>query len=109
MGCFKKYISSTNSHMFTSSKVNINPNPSKFKIKEMIQSGIYLIVEINYPNCTNYEGNKILVFKNIGIETLCDMREIDPHFTNSSNLIARFVPTNEGWDAAMKMVRALAE
>jgi hypothetical protein len=77
-----------------------NPNPYNFKISQYREIGNYLIVFINYPDCTNYEGNKILVFKDARFIDLTMQEEIDPHFSeNKTKLspIARFVPSNEGW------------
>lgn len=71
----------------------LNPNPSKFTIKQKYQQGKYWLSLIHYHGCTNYEGNKILV--------TCfdpsDRFSIDPHFSVSSGIIARFQPTQRGW------------
>jgi len=64
----------------------------------------FLIAEVQYPNCTNFEGKKILVFKGMTIRELATLDELDPHFYEDSKLIARFVPTCEG----MSMARSLA-
>lgn len=39
-----------------------NPNKYKFKILQRVEFGKYLVVKINYPDCTNYTGDKILVY-----------------------------------------------
>ncbi len=84
---------------------NPNPNPYKFKIVEWIQIGQYLTVKINYPDCTNYEGNKILVYDGIDIDDLRKYDAIDPHFSVNKKFkspIARFEPTDQGWIYALK-------
>lgn len=68
-----------------------NPNPKNFEILDTRRVNGYYILVIRYHGCTNYEGNKILVFDGPPPEG-----EIDPHFLNGSNLLARFVPTIEG-------------
>lgn len=88
-----------------------NPDPSRWEIVKTESIGNYLIVKIRYPNCTNYEGNKILVFRGISAKTLVEQRLIDPHFFEGSNKyqspLARFVPTEEGWEMAKKFVTAM--
>jgi hypothetical protein len=82
-----------------------NPDPGDYKIKNLRYINGYLIIFINYPNCDNYEGNKILIFRNVTLTELKKQKLIDPHFCDSSKFhspIARFVPTEEGWDMAMK-------
>lgn len=86
-----------------------NPDPTNYQIVKAEEHGKYLIIKINYPNCTNYEGNKILVFKATLLE-LVNQKVIDPHFFNNKDFkspIARFVPTDEGWGMARILVSAL--
>lgn len=81
------------------------PDPKNYKIiSQQIVNG-YLILYINYPDCTNYEGYKILLYKK-GI-TLKDIKNnqdsIDPHFSNNKKFIspiARFEPTTKGLEMA---------
>jgi hypothetical protein len=85
-----------------------NPNPMDCEIVDSKQIGKYLIVQVNYPNCKNYEGNKILVYKNIDKQKLLKIKKIygiDPHFSHKMpeiSPIARFTPTEEGWENAIK-------
>ncbi len=81
----------------------LNPNPYSFKIKDIIKVNGFFISEINYPNCKNYEGNKILL-------TAWDPRGrtfIDPHFTEGNGLLARFQPTVQGWQLAKILARSI--
>lgn len=83
-----------------------HPNPSRYRITLVKEVGGFLIMKINYPDCTNYEGNKILVFHGVTLIDLMYQRDIDPHFFNDPNLkspIARFAPTDEGWAMAVKL------
>lgn len=77
---------------------DIDPNPHKFIILDYIEKSGGILVKIKYPNCTNYEGIKILLFKDKNIKQIRALDTLDPHFLkNDSSLIARFVPTDEGW------------
>jgi hypothetical protein len=87
-----------------------NPDPDNYKIVQAEEIGQYLIIKLNYPNCTNFEGNKILVFKDITLLKLINQKKIDPHFFKHKNFaspIARFTPTPEGWEMAKTFVHAM--
>lgn len=89
-----------------------NPNPTRFKILKTKQVGHYLIAIINYPDSTNFEGNKILVYRDITDSEFRNLRVIDPHFSNEKGVhspIARFEPTIEGMNIAKLFVNALVE
>jgi hypothetical protein len=81
---------------------NVNPNPKKFMISRIQSIGNFLIAEVFYSDCTNFEGRKILVFKDISRLQLESLKELDPHFCNTGHTspVARFVPTKEGWEMA---------
>ena len=85
----------------------VDPNPARFKILKTRQYSKKVVVLLEYPNCTNFEGNKILVFEDTTIKEIVNMKEIDPHFHESSKLIARFRPTKVGWDMAKKFAKNL--
>lgn len=78
-----------------------NPNPLIYEIGYNCRIGDYIIAAINYIGCTNYEGNKILVWKGLTNEEFSSLTAIDPHFTAGSKLCARFEPTKQGMDMAM--------
>jgi len=85
-----------------------DPNPCVFNVEKTEQVGVMLIALVNYPNCTNYEGNKILVFKDMTPDKLKSLSKIDPHFTDSGvSPILRVVPSNEGWEIARKCAQTL--
>jgi hypothetical protein len=86
-----------------------NPDPENFKIVDAAQIGDFLILKINYPDCTNFEGNKILVFKSVSPLDLLKQQVIDPHFMDSDRIkspIARFTPTPEGWNMAVRFAQS---
>lgn len=89
-----------------------NPDPDNYQIVKAEEHGKWLIVQIRYPDCTNFEGNKILVFKDTTLIQLVNQKVIDPHFFNDKKFkspVARFVPTEEGWDMARVLVGAMNE
>lgn len=77
------HISGGDNSSLKESDPDFFPDPFKFNIKKYKQVGRFLITFINYPNCINYEGNKILVFENCTIDQLNDQKFIDPHFIES--------------------------
>ncbi|MCK5613733.1 hypothetical protein KAR91_68345 [Candidatus Pacearchaeota archaeon] len=82
-----------------------NPDPSNYEVLKHKQYGSLLIVMLKYHDCTNYEGTKILVFEGIEILDLYKQEVIDPHFCDDvkhHSPIARFVPTEEGWEYAVR-------
>lgn len=86
-----------------------NPDPKNYQIKKISRIGKFTVVEINYPNCKNYEGNKVMVYKDFD-KVLIAGRGIDPHFSKDHpdiSPIARFVPTIEGWNMAVDLVNML--
>lgn len=89
-----------------------NPDPANYRVlhKELI--GKFLILHVQYPGCTNYEGTKILVYENVKWEQLQKQKSLDPHFSQSTlyhSPIARFVPTDKGWLYAKRMCEFLNE
>ncbi len=79
------------------------PDPQTFIILRTKQIGSYLVAEVVYPDCMNYEGRKILLYENVRNQSLMVQPEIDPHFCDSPGCvapIARFEPTARGWAMA---------
>lgn len=87
---------------------NSIPDPKKYRILREKRINDFLIIKINYTDCINYEGNKILVFKNCKILDLVQQEHgIDPHFSENEKLlspVARFRPDEEGWKMAESFV-----
>lgn len=84
-----------------------NPNPHNFKLVKGFFLGDYTLILVNYPDCTNYEGNKVLLFKGVDITTLKNLKVLDPHFSQNTNHIspiARFEPTQFGWDLGVSLM-----
>lgn len=84
-----------------------NPNPSQFYIERIAQYGNNTVAMLQYDGCTNYEGNKIIVWRGMTAYQVNNLPSIDPHFTEDNNIVARFVPTEEGWEMASKFASSL--
>lgn len=92
--------------------VNVNPDPSLWSVLDHLQIGVYLIVKIKYHNCTNYEGVKILVYKDLTLQQLKNQVKIDPHFSENkfyASPVARFEPTTRGWQMAKSLCEVLQQ
>ena len=92
-----------------------NPDPKNCTINFYYEFGNYQVVGIHYPDCTTFEGNKILVYKYFSIEKFnrqMQIAGIDPHFSSNKmyySPIARFIPTEEGMQIAKDFARMLNE
>jgi hypothetical protein len=89
----------------------LNPDPKRFKVIKNAKLGNYLIMVVNYPNCKNYEGNKIMLYKDVTYQELMKQKSLDPHFSENKKFhspVARFEPTENGWNMAIIMAGILA-
>ena len=89
-----------------------NPDPSNYEIEKHIGIRNFTIVQLKYHDCLNYEGRKILVFKDCAIEDLIKQDLIDPHFSENTNYhspIARFEPTENGWTMAVTLTATISK
>jgi hypothetical protein len=79
------------------------PDPKCYAVLRSQYSQHYLVLEVQYPDCTNYEGRKILVF-DCKVLDLVRQGAIDPHFSETGfSPIARFEPTPRGWELALSL------
>jgi len=86
-----------------------NPNPANYSVIRSEDVNGKLIIEIKYHDCTNYEGRKIMVYE-CTLDELMKQKLIDPHFCNNDNYfspIARFEPTERGWNNACALANVL--
>jgi hypothetical protein len=86
-----------------------NPNPHRFEVVRSTAYTLSVVVEVLYPDCSNYEGRKILVFERRQHFTNHLTRGVlDPHFIEAKDSpIARFRPTEEGWELANDFAKRL--
>ncbi len=104
MGCFSMFSSGRGCDC-SCANTN-NPSPRNFTIMSALQIGEWVVAKINYPNCTNFSGMKLLVFRGITLAELSSQGSIDPHFDeNGFAPFARFEPTEAGHAAALLLVR----
>ena len=85
-----------------------NPDPHDYKV---LDSTVYndlrsdrasTIVTVRYPNCSNYNGLKLLVY-DFEMDTEY-VEKLDPHFLENKNApFARFEPTEKGYAQAEKL------
>lgn len=68
--------------MFGISKSSYDSAPFNFEPIDSYQFGNYLAVKVRFPDCTNYEGTKIMVYENITISDLYAPSVLDPTFPN---------------------------
>lgn len=79
-------------------------DPNRFRVQRTRQVGSYVVAEIVYPDCTNYEGKKILVYEGVNEGDIKKKARLDPHFCKHEGClspVARFEPTARGWEMAI--------
>lgn len=91
---------------------NSNPNPKRFVIQSELLIGDFLILCVNYPDATNLEGNKVLLYQ--GFKSASHLLEhtegeLDPHFSNGIGPIARFHPSAYGLSLAIRLAKCIME
>jgi hypothetical protein len=104
----KLFSSSSNDDNYCRKSV-IEPRADLFNITKEFASdgGISCVVMINYPNCVNYEGNKICVYKK-SLPYIRKQSLLDPHFSNKGLApFARFEPTDAGWVMAVAVAMSI--
>jgi hypothetical protein len=82
-----------------------------FQLIQSQQVGSFVVAQIKYTTCTTFDGNKIIVFDGMKIDDLMKLKTIDPHFSEevkNCHPIARFMPTPEGWNHAIKFCEMLS-
>ena len=75
------------------------PNPTNFKIKSVKHNTWYTLAEVEYPDATNFEGTKLLLFFGYITEKMfIDKQVLDPHFCDGDHWApcARFSPNSDG-------------
>lgn len=85
-----------------------NPDPKNYEVLDYVEYSKYLLLKVRYPDCTNYEGVKILVFEGLKYKDIVNKNCLDPHFCESSKLVARFAPTKEGFSRANRFCATIS-
>jgi hypothetical protein len=81
-----------------------NPNPHRFTLISSERHGDLHLAVVAYPDCTNFEGRKIIVMNSDPRGTSV----LDPHFSEGSPVVARFAPTDAGMRNARAFLAAVA-
>lgn len=87
-----------------------NPDPQNYNIIKVLEKDGFILMELHYPDCTNYEGRKILLFKGVTLVDLINQKIIDPHFFQDEKIaspIARFIPDKTGWAMGEALINVL--
>lgn len=113
MGGIKLFSSSSNDCRNSNIRYeDFKPSPKieNYTIIDHFTSNGNLAVIIKYNDVTNYEGVKILVYRDCDLKRLTAQRLIDPHFAEDKKMyspIARFEPTNTGWMLAVNLLNEI--
>lgn len=83
------------------------PDPYNFKVIKEVSFNESVLAWVNYPDATNFEGNKIILIK--GLRSVRGLTSLDPHFLKSGKfeVIARLRPTEEGWKLGMTLLQGM--
>lgn len=73
-----------------------NPDPHNFVLKRVYEIGDVTVAYVDYPNCTTFDGRKLLVFDGHCKALLKVARVLDPHFLPNNKLVARLRPDEAG-------------
>jgi hypothetical protein len=110
MGCSCMGSSSGNcSPSYTKkSETTPNPNPHRFTIKEIWSSGHASILWVNYPDCTTFNGDKIMVYCGLYWDRLLEKKALDPHFIidDMNYPLVRFRGNHHGLEWAKSFVES---
>lgn len=92
--------------------INNNPNPLNYKIlgSWTDNNKKHLLLMVQYHDCNNFEGKKLLLFKDCKIEQIKSQKSLDPHFSSNKNFIspiARFEPSLTGFKIAELVLDSL--
>jgi hypothetical protein len=86
---------------------SIIPDPNKYDVLDSYEYNGHLAIKIKYLGVSNYEGVKILVYRDANLSDLLGQNSIDPHFSDNKKFrspFARFEPTDLGWLYARNLI-----
>ncbi|USN13938.1 hypothetical protein PAPPERLAPAPP_02650 [Brevundimonas phage vB_BpoS-Papperlapapp] len=88
-----------------------NPVATNFRLIQQLRVGAFVLVEVQYPDASNYEGRKIMLFQADCFEAVVARNRgvVDPHFSESVDFlspIARFRPNAAGWAMGLRCAAA---
>lgn len=74
-----------------------------YKVLNCFVKGEWTVLKLNFPNCKSYNGDKLILLKGFKLSEL-DPKKFDPHFLPENKIFARFLPTQEGMEAALDYI-----
>jgi len=90
---------------------NISPTGDNFQLLSLQEGASTTLAEVLYPECTNFEGRKLLVYLKEDLQgfDLTLASKLDPHFSEHRGLspVARFEPSERGLKMANLFCQAL--
>ena len=89
---------------------DLDPRADNFRIIAVEEFANYLVAIVNYPNCTPYNGNKVLIYEDVSIKDITAWKLVDPHFLENKNFtspIARFPYSAKGIKRAVEFALML--
>tara|TARA_R110002167_G_scaffold346501_1_gene557076 strand:+ start:158 stop:466 length:309 start_codon:yes stop_codon:yes gene_type:complete len=78
------------------------PNKFNFNIMLIMNGQSYDMIYVNYPDCTTFNGDKLLVVNKDSVDG--KTTNLDPHFFEDGIIVARFPPTDEGFNLAKLII-----
>ena len=112
MGVIKFFSSSSfDKHEIVKTEYSPSPLPRNYRILDYSEDNGNLLLSIQYLDVENFEGKKILLFRDFTYSQIITQKEIDPHFSESKEMkspFARFEPTLSGWNLALKISKTLS-
>lgn len=71
------------------------PDSRNFQIVEAFEHPGGLVLQVKYPNCAKcaFEGTKTIVYQNVRCIDALKWKEIDPHFTGTSQKNPQSAPS----------------
>lgn len=87
------------------------PNPQNYKVLKVEQVGKNLVLMVQYSSCKkcSFDSRKVMVYKNVKLESVIFWTTIDPHFSEKPDgnrqvappPRARFPADDRGWQDAL--------
>lgn len=82
-----------------------NPNPYRFTVEDAWERGHLTVALVRYPDCTTFDGLKILVLDGKCASELKQATHLDPHLLPENRVVARFRPDAKGRALLERLLR----
>lgn len=81
--------------------------PPPYIIRKRVEYLGYCVLKVWYRHATNCNGEKILVYSG-QYKDIDQSVGLEPHFAERGGPVARFRPTQDGWNNAFSFVESLS-